>query len=391
MHNPDSSFKDSKAPAPLTAGEIERYARHLVLPEVGPEGQLKLKRARVLLVGMGGLGAPAALYLAAAGVGRLTLVDDDRVETTNLQRQVIYGVADTGRPKVEAARDRLEALNPHVEIRVHRVRLDAANAADLIRGHDLVVDGADNFATHYLVNDACVMLGVPHVHGSILRFEGQVSLFSAEGGPCYRCVYPAAPPMGAAPDCAEAGVLGVLPGIVGTIQATEAIKWMLRAGDPLRGRLLRIDALRMNFTELSVARDPACPVCGGNPVIRELVDTPACRTNFKEKNTMSVPEMTVKELKRRMDAGDDIVVLDVREPHEQKISNIGGVLIPLGELPARVHELDSNREVVAFCRTGGRSARAVEFLQASGFDRVWNLKGGIHAWSDEIDPTVRKY
>jgi sulfur-carrier protein adenylyltransferase/sulfurtransferase len=394
MRNPDQSSSRSTRARPagsLSPDEAERYRRHLVLEEVGPEGQLRLKQARVLLVGMGGLGAPAALYLAAAGAGRLTLVDGDRVEASNLQRQVIYGTADLGRPKVEVARERLSALNPHVEFEIHQARLTAANAMDLIRGHDLVIDGTDNFASHYLVNDACVILGLPHVHGSILRFEGQVSLFAAHGGPCYRCLFPSAPDEGVAPDCAEAGVLGVLPGIVGSIQAAEAIKWILQAGSPLRGRLLRIDALRMQFDELTVARDPACPVCGDHPTIRELADRPACQRDSKEANTVSVPEISVKELKRRLDAGDDIVVLDVREPHEARIATIGGVLIPMGELPARVHELDAKKEIVVYCRTGSRSTRVVEFLQSSGFDNVLNLKGGIHAWAGEIDPTMTKY
>ncbi len=394
MRNPDSSLKDSRSTpvrGGLTAEETERYHRHLVLAEVGSEGQLKLKQARILLVGMGGLGAQAGLYLAAAGVGRLTLVDGDLVETTNLQRQVIYDTTDVGRPKVEAARERLGALNPHVDFEIRHARLTAANAMEIIRGHDLVIDGTDNFAAHYLVNDACVMLGVPHVHGSILRFEGRVSLFAARGGPCYRCLFPSAPGDGVSPDCAEAGVLGVLPGIVGSIQAAEAIKWILHAGSSLGGRLLRIDALRMHFDELAVARDPACPVCGDHPSIRDLADVPACQPDFKEANTVSVPEITAKELKQRLDSGDDIVVLDVREPHEAGIATIGGVLIPMGELPARMHELDADKETIVYCRTGGRSARVVEFLQSSGFDRVLNLKGGIHAWANEVDPTIPKY
>ena len=380
----------SRATGPLSPEEAERYGRHLVLPEVGPAGQLKLKAARVLLVGTGGLGAPAGLYLAAAGVGALTLVDDDRVDASNLQRQVIFTMTDVGRPKVEAARERLAALNPHVELVAHCQRLTAANAADLVRGHDIVIDGADNFATHYLVNDACVMLGIPHVHGSIFRFEAQVSLFAAGGGPCYRCLYPA-PPGSGRPDCAEAGVLGVLPGIVGSIQAAEAIKWIVGAGETLRGRLLRIDALSMKFAELAVARDPACPVCGDRPTIRSLVDGSSCAVNPKEATRVSVPEMTVQELKRRLDAGEDIVVIDVREPHEYEFANIGGTLIPMGELPARIHELDPDREIVVHCRSGSRSARAVEFLQASGFDHVSNLKGGIRAWSQEIDPALPQY
>jgi adenylyltransferase/sulfurtransferase len=342
-------------------------------------------------VGAGGLGAPAGLYLAAAGIGRLTLVDDDRVDVTNLQRQVLFETGDVGRSKAEAARDRLHALNPHVEFEIHTARLTRANAMDLIRDHDLVVDGSDNFATRYLVNDACVLLRVPFVSGSVTRFQGQVSLFVPGEGPCYRCLFPAPPTADAVPDCAEGGVLGVLPGIVGSIQAAEALKWLLQAGESLRGRLLRIDALTMEFSEIAVARDPACPVCGEDPAIRDLSEGPTGSTGRKEAGNVSVPEMTVKELKRRIDAGDQIIVLDVREPHEFKIANLGGVLIPLGELPARVHELDVEREMVVFCRSGSRSARAVEFLRDAGFSKVWNLKGGIHAWSDEIDPKIPRY
>lgn len=364
----------------MTPEELERYRRHLVLPEVGARGQASLKAARVLLVGAGGLGAPAGLYLAAAGVGCLSVVDDDRVEISNLQRQVLYGVDDVGHNKARAACVRLNALNPHVQLAAHPVRLTPANAHAILGGHDIVVDGSDNFATRYLVNDVCAALGIPHVHGSVLRFEGQVSVFGAKDGPCYRCLFPAPPARGAAPDCAEAGVLGVLPGIVGAIQAAEAIKWILQAGMSLSGRLLRIDALSMTFTEVAIARDPACPVCGD--------DREASR---KEATQVSVPDMTVKELKRRLDAGETITVLDVREPHEHKFVNIGGTLIPMGEIPARMSELDANAEIVVYCRTGSRSARVVEFLQDAGFEKVWNLKGGIHAWSNEIDPTLPKY
>ncbi|HET6348257.1 MAG TPA: molybdopterin-synthase adenylyltransferase MoeB, partial [Candidatus Krumholzibacteria bacterium] len=363
----------------------------LVLPEVGPGGQQALKRARVLLVGAGGLGAPAGLYLAAAGIGHLTLVDDDRVEASNLQRQVIFGAGDVGRLKTEVARERLAALNPHITVEARSVRLAAANALDLIRGHDLVVDGSDNFATRYLVNDACVMLGVPHVHGSIHRFEGQVSLFAAAGGPCYRCIFPAAPAPGRSADCAQAGVLGVLPGVIGAIQATEAIKWILQAGTSLRGRLLRVDALSMRFHEIRVARDPLCPVCGDHPVIRTLTDSESCTVSGEEATPVSIPEITVKELKRRLDAGDAIDVIDVREPHEHQMCNIGGRLIPMGQLPGRLHELDETHEIVVYCRTGSRSSRVVEFLQDAGFEKVLNLKGGIHAWASEIDPSLPLY
>jgi adenylyltransferase/sulfurtransferase len=293
---------------------------------------------------------------------------------------------------VEAARERLCALNPGVEFVIHDVRLTPANALELIRGHDLVIDGSDNFPTRYIVNDACVLLGVPHVHGSVLRFEGQASLFAPGKGPCYRCLYPAPPGPGMAPDCAEAGVLGVLPGMVGAILAAEAIKWILQAGTSLSGRLLRIDALTMHFGEVAVARDPACPACGDHPTIRVPgADAPGFETRRKEETLVSLREMTVKELKRRLDAGDRIEVLDVREPHEYGICNLGGTLIPLGELPARMQELDPEREFVVLCRSGNRSARAVEFLQDSGFERVWNLKGGIRAWAAEIDPKMPRY
>jgi len=375
----------------LDESELDRYRRHLVLPEVGPGGQARLKAARVLLVGAGGLGAPAGLYLAAAGIGRLTIIDDDPVDVTNLQRQVVFTVTDVGRNKAEAACERLAALNPHVAFTAQPIRLTGANAADIVREHDVVVDGSDNFVTRYVVNDACVQLGIPHAHGSVLRFEGQVSLFAADGGPCYCCLFPEPPGPGTAPDCAEAGVLGVLPGIVGAIQAAETIKWILQAGTPLRGRLVCIDALTMKFREVAVARDPACRVCG----VHSNATAPAQRasriTGRKEASPVSISEITVKELKRRLDAGDDLFVLDVREPHEHKAANIGGTLIPLGQLPARMGELDAAREIIVYCRTGNRSARAAEFLQDSGFEKVSSLKGGIHAWSSEIDPSVPKY
>ena len=370
----------------LSPAELERYRRHLVLPEVGFEGQARLKAARVLVVGAGGLGSPVGLYLAAAGIGRLTLIDDDRVDVTNLQRQVLFTAADVGRPKAIAAAERLAALNPHVELVSHPVRLTHSNAPSIIRDHDIVVDCSDNFATRYLVNDTCAALGVPHVHGSVLRFEGQVSLFGADGGPCYRCLFPEPPGAGAAPDCAEAGVLGVLPGMVGAVQAAETIKWILQAGASLSGRLLSIDALSMRFTEVAIARDPACPVCA-KPA---RTSAPAPTTTFKEA-PVSIPEMSVKELKRRLDAGDKLVVVDVREVQEHSAGNIGGTLIPMGEIPARMDELDANAEIVVYCRSGNRSARVVEFLQDSGFEHVWNLTGGIRAWSNEVDPSVGRF
>ncbi len=377
----------------LSRDEVKRYSRHLIMPEVAIEGQLKLKAAKVLLIGTGGLGAPAGLYLTAAGVGRIGLVDFDVVDTTNLQRQVAFGTKDVGRSKLEAARDRLHDLNPEIEFVLHEMRLTRDNALDVIRPYDIVVDGTDNFPTRYLVNDACVLLGKPYVYGSIFRFEGQVTVFAGGESPCYRCLYPSPPPPGLVPSCAEGGVLGVLPGIVGSIQAAEAIKWILGAGDTLSGRLLLFDALRMKFRELRLRKNPECPVCGEHRTIHELIDYEAfCGIRGEEAEAnVSVPEMEVRELKRRLDNGDDIVVLDVREPHEVKICNIGGVLIPLGELMARVHELDSARDLVVYCRTGSRSAQAVAFLKDSGFEKVWNLKGGMHAWSDQIDPTVPKY
>jgi adenylyltransferase/sulfurtransferase len=377
----------------LSPQELERYGRHLVLPGVGPEGQERLKAARILVVGAGGLGSPAALYLAAAGVGTLGLVEFDTVDVSNLQRQVLYGTSDVGGAKAAAAGRRLRDLNPAVTVRLHEVRLARDTAMEIIRGYDLVVDGSDNFATRYLVNDACVLAGIPFVYGSVFRFEGQVSLFAARGGPCYRCLFPAPPAPGTAPDCAEGGVLGVLPGVVGSLQAGEALKWVLGIGQSLRGRLLMIDALAVTVREIAVHRNSACPACGDRPTIRELIDYDAfCGAAAKEKeNPMSVPQITPKELKHRLDAGDNVLVLDVREPHEQKIATIGGTLIPMGEIPARVHELDPAREIVVYCRSGARSAQVVAFLQDSGFERVWNLKGGIRAWSDEVDPTVRKY
>jgi len=373
----------------LSPAELERYRRHLVLPEVGFEGQARLRQASVLLVGAGGLGAPVALYLAAAGIGRLAIVDDDRVEVTNLQRQVVFTVEDVGRPKSDAACARLRALNPHVELVSHPVRLTHSNAPSILEGHHIVVDGSDNFSTRYLVNDTCVVLGIPHVHGSVLRFEGQVSLFGGDDGPCYRCLFPSPPGPGEAPDCAEAGVLGVLPGIVGSIQAAETIKWILQAGTSLGGRLLRIDALTMRFSEVDIMRDPQCPACGADRGASPRARAP--RAPLKEENRVSVPEMSVKELKRRLDAGDTLVIVDVREPHEHAAANIGGTLIPMGEIPARMDELDANAEIVVYCRTGNRSTRVVEFLQDSGFEKVWNLTGGIRAWSQEIDPAVGKF
>jgi len=378
----------------LSKEEILRYSRHLIMPEVGMEGQLKLKQARVLLIGTGGLGAPLGLYLAAAGVGQIGLVDFDVVDFTNLQRQVLFGTSDVGRPKITAAADRLRNLNPDIRIDAIETRLSSENALELFRDYDIIVDGTDNFPTRYLVNDACVLLGKPNVYGSIFRFEGQITVFGYPHGPCYRCLYPEPPPPGLVPSCAEGGVLGVLPGIVGTIQAAETLKLIIGKGQPLIGRLLLFDALGMKFRELKLRKNPDCPVCGTHPSVTKLIDyAEFCGIRGEEapSTVTNIPEMTPTELKSRLDRGDDLYILDVREPHEYQICNLHGHLIPLGELPRRVHELDSSREIVAHCRSGKRSAEAVQFLQKAGFRKIWNLKGGILAWSDEVDPTVPKY
>ena len=388
------------APAPaaepaLSKQEVLRYSRHLIMPEVGMDGQLKLKRAKVLMVGSGGLGAPLGLYLAAAGVGRLGIVDFDTVDFTNLQRQVIFGTSDVGRKKLEAARERLGNLNPEIQIDAFETRLTSENALEILRDYDIVVDGTDNFPTRYLVNDACVLLGKPNVYGSIFRFEGQASIFGYPGGPCYRCLYPEPPPPGLVPSCAEGGVLGVLPGIIGCIQAMETIKLILGSGEPLVGRLLLFDAVGMRFRELKLRKNPECPACGEHPTVTKLIDyAEFCGIRGEEAPAQiaaAVPEITPKQLKQRLDHGDDLYILDVREPHEYQICNLNGHLIPLGELPKRVGELDSSREIVAHCRSGKRSAEAVEFLTKAGFRKIWNLKGGILAWSDEVDPSVPKY
>ncbi len=380
--------------AGLSKEEILRYSRHLIMPEVGMEGQLKLKQAKVLLIGTGGLGAPLGLYLAAAGVGRLGLVDFDVVDFTNLQRQVTFGSSDVGRAKTEAARERLANLNPDIRIEPFETKLTSENALELFKDFDIIVDGTDNFPTRYLVNDACVLLGKPNVYGSIFRFEGQVSVFGAPGGPCYRCLYPEPPPPGLVPSCAEGGVLGVLPGIVGSIQAMETIKLILGRGENLIGRLLLFDALAMKFREMKLRKNANCPMCGQHRTITELIDYyEFCGIRGEEAPApnLQVPEITPRELKSRLDRGEDLYILDVREPHEYQICNLRGHLIPLGELPRRVHELDSSREIVAHCRSGKRSAEAVDFLKKAGFRKIWNLKGGILAWSEEVDPSVPKY
>jgi molybdopterin/thiamine biosynthesis adenylyltransferase/rhodanese-related sulfurtransferase len=379
--------------AALNNDEILRYSRHLIMPEVGMEGQLKLKQAKVLCIGAGGLGSPLALYLAAAGVGTLGIVDFDVVDFTNLQRQVIHGTSDVGRKKLDSAADTLGEINPNVEVRKFDTRLSSANALELFREFDIIADGTDNFPTRYLVNDACVLTGKPNVYGSIFRFEGQASVFATKEGPCYRCLYPEPPPPGLVPSCAEGGVLGILPGLVGIIQATETIKLILGSGEPLIGRLLLVDALAMRFRELKLRKNPDCPVCGVNPTVTELIDyNQFCGIRGEEAAAPStIKDMTVEELKQRLDKGDDLFVLDVREPHEYQICNIGGHLIPLNDLPKRVSELDSGREIVVHCKMGGRSAKAVDFLKQSGFTRVHNLAGGITAWAERIDPKVPKY
>jgi molybdopterin/thiamine biosynthesis adenylyltransferase/rhodanese-related sulfurtransferase len=380
--------------ATLTNEEIQRYSRHLIMPEVGMEGQQKLKAARVLCVGTGGLGSPLALYLTAAGVGTLGIVDFDVVDVTNLQRQIIHSTADVGRKKLDSAEEKLKAINPYINIRKFETRLSSENALEIFRDFDIIADGTDNFPTRYLVNDACVLTGKPNVYGSIFRFEGQASVFATEEGPCYRCLYPEPPPPGLVPSCAEGGVLGILPGLVGVMQATEVIKLILGSGEPLIGRLLLIDALGMKFRELKLRKNPDCPACGTHPTVTKLIDyNEFCGIRGEEKPQVEtgIPEMQVEELKRRLDKGDDLFVLDVREPHEYQICNIGGYLIPLGDLPKRVNELDSSREIVAHCRSGVRSGKAVAFLQQAGFKKVHNLAGGILAWADKVDPKMPKY
>jgi sulfur-carrier protein adenylyltransferase/sulfurtransferase len=379
--------------ATLNNDEILRYSRHLIMPEVGMEGQQKLKAARVLCIGAGGLGSPLALYLAAAGIGTLGIVDFDVVDYTNLQRQIIHTTADVGRKKLDSAADKLKAINPFLNLRTFETKLTSENALALFSEFDIIADGTDNFPTRYLVNDACVLTGKPNVYGSIFRFEGQASVFATADGPCYRCLYPEPPPPGLVPSCAEGGVLGILPGLVGVMQATEVIKLILGKGEPLIGRLLLIDALGMKFRELKLRKNPDCPVCGMNPTVTRLIDyNEFCGIRGEEKPVETgISEIQVEELKRRLDAGDDLFVLDVREPHEYQICNIGGHLIPLGDLPKRVSELDSSREIVAHCRSGVRSAKAVTFLQQAGFKKVHNLAGGILAWADRVDPKMPKY
>jgi sulfur-carrier protein adenylyltransferase/sulfurtransferase len=378
----------------LNNDEVLRYSRHLIMPEVGMEGQQKLKAARVLCIGAGGLGSPLALYLGAAGVGTLGLVDFDVVDFTNLQRQVIHFTSDVGKPKLESARQKLAEINPFVKVKTFPTKLTSENALQIFADFDIIVDGTDNFPTRFLVNDACVLTGKPNVYGSIFRFEGQASVFGAKDGPCYRCLYPEPPPPGLVPSCAEGGVLGILPGLVGLIQATETIKLILGSGNPLVGRLLLVDALGMKFRELKLRKNPDCVVCGTHPTITKLIDYEEfCGIRGQETpvNQSGVPEISVEELKRRLDAKEDIYILDVREPHEYQICNLNGHLIPLNDLPKRVSELDPSKEMVVHCRSGARSARAVGFLRQAGFAKASNLAGGILAWADRVDPKIPKY
>ncbi len=387
VHSPDGAVE-------LSNEEIARYSRHLIMPEVALDGQKKLKQARVLTIGAGGLGAPLAMYLAAAGVGTLGIVDFDVVDESNLQRQIIHGTSDIGRPKMESARDRINDINPNVHVEAYEEALSSENALEIFKDFDVIVDGTDNFPTRYLVNDACVLTGKPNVYGSIFRFEGQASVFWAKEGPCYRCLYPEPPPPGLVPSCAEGGVLGILPGAIGTIQATETVKLILGIGEPLIGRLLLYDALGMSFREMKLRKDPNCPVCGENPSVTELIDYQEF-CGIPQANAQAtadeVPEITVQELKKRLDNGENLSVLDVREPHEYEVANIGARLIPLNELPERLAELDRDVPLAVHCKTGGRSARAVKLLQETGFQNAFNVEGGITAWSEEIDPSVPKY
>jgi adenylyltransferase/sulfurtransferase len=380
----------------LSKDEILRYSRHLIIPEVGMEGQKKLKAANVLLVGTGGLGAPLGLYLAAAGIGHIGLVDFDVVDFTNLQRQVIHFTGDVGRKKLDSAAEKMLALNPHLKITRHEVALSSENALDILKDYDLVIDGTDNFPTRYLVNDACVLLKKPNVYGSIFRFEGQATVFAYEGGPCYRCLYPEPPPPGLVPSCAEGGVLGILPGTIGLIQATEAVKLILGIGEPLVGRLMLYDALGMRFRELKLRKNPECPVCGEHPTVTKLIDYQQfCgipQQAPKQETKVTEGEIEVTEVKEKLDRGDNFVLIDVREPHEYQICNIPGAkLVPLGEVPKHLDEFDKSADIVIHCKSGMRSARACGIFKAAGFEHVRNMKGGILAWSDRVDPSVPKY
>ena len=391
----------------LNNEEIKRYSRHLIMPEMGVDGQRRLKGGSVLCVGAGGLGSPAAMYLAAAGVGRIGVVDFDVVDYSNLQRQIIHGTSDVGRSKLASAKDRLVDINPHIQVDTYETALSSENALELFGPYDIILDGTDNFPTRYLTNDACVLLGKPNAYGSIFRFEGQASVFAAKDGPCYRCLYPEPPPPGLVPSCAEGGVLGVLPGVIGVIQATEAIKLLTGIGEPLIGRFLIYDALRMRFRELKLRKDPDCPVCGTHPTVTKLIDyeefcglrpsveaeaEAAAAVASASAGGSSATEISAVELKQRLDRGDALVIVDVREPNEFQINRIpGSQLIPLGEIPRRYAELDTDDEIVVHCKMGGRSAKAADYLRSVGFKRVLNLKGGILDWVDKVDPSQPKY
>lgn len=388
----------------LSHEEVQRYSRHLIMPEVGMAGQKKLKAASVLLIGAGGLGSPLAMYLAAAGIGRIGMVDYDVVDYTNLQRQIIHGTKDVGRPKLESAKDRILDINPHIQVDTYEVPLTSENALEIFEPYDIIIDGTDNFPTRYLTNDACVLLGKPNVYGSIFRFEGQASVFYAKEGPCYRCLFPEPPPPGLVPSCAEGGVLGILPGTIGAIQATEAVKLILGEGQPLIGRLLLYDALNMEFDQVRLRKNPNCPICSENPTLTELIDyeqfcgMPAHDRSLyvtsESENGTAVKQISPAELKSRLDAGDDLFILDVREPHEWEISNLeplGAILIPKGQVLERMGELDTAREMVVQCRSGARSADVIRELQKHGFQKMWNLDGGINRWAREVDSSLPTY
>jgi adenylyltransferase/sulfurtransferase len=399
-HKDSSHLQRLPGPGPTSPGrgvalsseEQRRYSRHIFIPEIGRTGQEKLKAARVLCLGAGGLGSPAALYLAAAGVGTIGMVDDDEVALSNLQRQLLHGTGDIGRLKTESARDRLHEINPHLEVHLHPCRFDSSNAEEILRDYDLLIDGTDNFATRYLSNDVAVFARKPNVYGSIFRFDGQTTVFAPHlGGPCYRCLFPEPPPPGSVPSCAEAGVLGVLPGIIGTMQATEALKLILGIGDSLVGRLLHFDALKMKVREFNLRKDPDCPVCGDHPTITRPIDYDTFCHGAPD-HTRAAVEIDVRALHARMQSGRPFFLLDVREPFEFELARIEGAnLIPLGELPRRAGELDREAEIFVLCHSGMRSQRAAEFLRSAGFPRVLNVTGGIDAWSEEVDPNVPRY
>jgi adenylyltransferase/sulfurtransferase len=382
----------------LNAEEIKRYSRHLIMPEIGMDGQRRIKAGSVLCIGAGGLGSPAAMYLAAAGVGRIGIVDFDVVDYSNLQRQLLHTTPDVGMSKLQSAKNKINALNPHVQVDTYEEALSSDNAMRLFKGYDVILDGTDNFPTRYLVNDACVLMGIPNAYGSIFRFEGQASVFATKDGPCYRCLYPEPPPPGLVPSCAEGGVLGVLPGVIGVIQATESIKLLTGVGNPLIGRFMIYDALNMKFRELKLRKDPDCPVCGTHPTVTKLIDydqfcgiVPAAQ-DHSAGATVSASEITPVELKAKLDAGETPFILDVREPNEYQINKIAGsTLIPLGELPRRYQELPKDRQIITQCKMGGRSAKAQDFLKTVGFTNVLNLKGGILEWIDKVDPSQPKY